>query len=77
MQVHCGEGVAIRTGPEPCVFDREAGDEASAGDCIGQLWSRERGVSGADTVTCVEGNTYGRAYASACTPRRGRRTWHV
>ena len=73
MRVPYGEGVATRIGPEPCASN----GEASVGECIGQSWSRERGVSGADTVTCVEGNTYGRASASAHMPRRGRRTWHM
>jgi len=41
VEVHCDEGVANRIGPEPCVFGREAGGEASAGDRIGQPLSRE------------------------------------
>ena len=73
MRVRHSEGVANHTGPEPCASN----GEASVGECIGQLRSRERGVPGADTVTCVEGNTYGRASASVHMPRRGRRTWHV
>jgi len=40
VQVHYGEGVANRIGPEPCVVGREAGGEASAGGHIGQLLSR-------------------------------------
>ena len=36
MQVHYGEGVAIRIGPEPCVVIREDAGEASAGERIGQ-----------------------------------------
>ena len=31
VQVHCGEGVANHTGPEPCVFGREAEGEAEIG----------------------------------------------
>jgi hypothetical protein len=77
VKVRHDEGVANRIGPEPCAGTCEGAGEASAGECIGQLSSRERGVSGADTVTCVEGNTYGRAIASAHMPRRGRRTWHM
>jgi hypothetical protein len=73
VKVRDDEGIANRIGPEPCASN----GEASVGECIGQPWSRERGVSGADTVTCVEGNTYGRACASAHMPRRGRRTWHM
>ena len=77
MKVRCDEGVATRIGPEPCAGACEGTGEASVGECIGQLRSRERGVPGADTVTCVEGNTYGRDIASAHMPRRGRRPWHV
>ena len=77
MKVRDDEGVANRICPEPCAGAREGTGEASVGECMGQLRSRERGVPGADTVTCVEGNTYGRASASAHMPRRGRRTWHV
>jgi len=77
VKVHYGEGVANRIGPEPCAGSREGAGEASVGECTGQPLSRERVVSGADTVTCVEGNTYGRDIASAHMPRRGRRPWHV
>ena len=65
MQVHCGEGVANRTGPEPCVFGREAGDEASAGECIGQPLSREIINRDADAFVTAEGNTGVRVNASA------------
>jgi hypothetical protein len=41
VQVHHGEGVAIHTGPEPCVGVRECDSEVSAGERIGQLSSRE------------------------------------
>ena len=41
MQVHCGEGLAIRIGPEPCVGLREGVGEASVGERIGQPLSRE------------------------------------
>jgi len=78
VQVHCGEGVANHSGPEPCVFGREAGGEASAGECIGQPLSRETSkILGADAFQIAEGNTDGRDNASAWTARRGRRTWHV
>ena len=78
MQVHYGEGVAIHTGPEPCVVAREDGSEASAGERIGQPLSRESAkVSGADAVSDAEGNMTGRVSASARTTRRGRRHWHV
>lgn len=78
MQVHYGEGVAIHTGPEPCVVAREDGSEASAGERIGQPLSRESAkVSGADAVSGAEGNMTGRVSASARSTRRGRRHWHV
>ena len=77
MEVHYDEGVANRIGPEPCAGACEGTGEASVGECIGQLRSRERGVPGADTVTCVEGNTHEHDSASAHAARRGRRTWHV
>jgi hypothetical protein len=78
VQVHCGEGVAIHIGPEPCAVAREGDGEASVGVRIGQPLSRERtAVPGADAVLMAEGNTGGRAIASACPTRRGRRPWHV
>ena len=40
MQVHCGDGVVIHTGPEPCAAVREGGVEASVGDRMGQPLSR-------------------------------------
>ena len=68
MRVHCGEGVAIHTGPEPCVGTREGADEASAGEHTGQPWSREsKKVPGADVVIITEGNTAG---ASSRVPAR-------
>ena len=45
MQVRCGEGIAIHTGPEPCAGVREGVGEASAGVHIGQPLSRERALS--------------------------------
>jgi hypothetical protein len=72
------EGLAIHIGPEPCAGAREGTGEASVGECTGQLLNRERhSIPGADTVSEVEGNTYGRDSASGRTTRRGRRTWHV
>ncbi len=41
MQVLYDEGVAIHTGPEPCVGPREGAGEASAGEHTGQPLSRE------------------------------------
>ena len=78
MQVHYGEGVAIRTGPEPCVGIREGVGEASAGERIGQPLSRENlSNPGADVFDITEGNMDGRVSASARPTRRGRRPWHV
>ncbi len=58
MQVHHGEGVATRTGPEPCVVTREGGGEASAGERIGQPLSRENlKLPGADVFVITEGTT--------------------
>jgi hypothetical protein len=56
---------------------REASREALTGECIGQPLSRESFIPGADTVVFVEGNTFGRANASARTTWRGQRPWHV
>ena len=44
MKVHYGEGVAIHTGPEPCVGPRESSGEASAGERAG--WPLSRGAPG-------------------------------
>jgi hypothetical protein len=78
VQVHCNEGVAIRIGPEPCAGTREGVGEASAGGHTGQPLSHERvEYPDADAVQEAEGNTRGRASASASAVRRGRRTWHV
>ena len=78
MQVHYGEGVAIRIGPEPCAAIREGVGEASVGEHIGQPLIRESlKVPGADGVMIPEGNMGGRVIASARPTRRGRRPWHV
>ena len=78
MRVHCDEGVATHIGPEPCADVREDVGEASAGERTGQPLSRERSeIPGADAFQIAEGNTDGRASASARTTRRGRRPWHV
>ena len=70
MEVPCGEGVAIHTGPEPCAGIREGVGEASAGERAGQPLSRENFTTpGADAVWEAEGNTQGRA--SASVPRPG------
>ena len=78
MQVHYDEGIANHIGPEPCAVVREDLGEASVGDRIGQPLSREIDVIlGADAVPLVEGNTGGRAIASAPPAQRGLRPWHV
>ena len=78
MKVRCDEGVANHIGPEPCAVVREDLGEASVGDRIGQPLSREIDVIlGADAVRLAEGNTDGRAIASARPAQRGRRPWHV
>jgi hypothetical protein len=78
VRVHREEGVASHLGPEPCGGTREGDGEASVGEGIGQPLSRERSsVPGADAFQIAEGNTDGRASASAWTARRGRRPWHV
>jgi len=78
VKVRCDEGPAIHVGPEPCVGTREGDGEASAGERTGQPLSRERSrVPGADAFQIAEGDTDGRASASARTARRGRRPWHV
>ena len=78
MKVRCSEGVAIRTGPEPCADICEDICEASAGERIGQPSSRESDYSqGADAVSHAEGNMVGHASASVLPTLRGLRPWHV
>jgi hypothetical protein len=78
VQVHCDEGVANHIGPEPCAVIREDDGEASVGEHIGQPLSRERSlIPGADAVQIAEGEMAGCVMASALSPRRGRRPWHV
>ena len=78
MQVHHDEGVANHIGPESCAVAREGLGEALTGVRIGQPLSRERLlIPGADAVHKAEGNTDGRAIASARTTWRGQRPWHV
>jgi hypothetical protein len=78
VQVHYGEGIANRTGPESCAASREVCGEALTGERTGQPWSREIFlIQGADAVTYAEGKTNGCGNASARTVLRGRRPWHV
>ena len=51
MQVRRDEGVAIHSGPEPCVADREAVSEASVGEHIGQPLSLSRSL-----MKCAKGS---------------------
>ncbi|KPK76783.1 MAG: hypothetical protein AMJ79_05490 [Phycisphaerae bacterium SM23_30] len=67
MRVPYGEGVATNTGPESCGGVREGITEALAGDCTGQVLSRENLVlQDADGV-----NGSGRQYSSS----RYRKRW--
>ena len=77
VKVHCSEGVAIHTGPEPCGVAREGSGEASAGVRIGQPLSRESLLRGADAVETAEGNMAGGDMASRPPTPRGLRPWHV
>ena len=78
VQVHHEEGVATHLCPESCAHIREDVSEASTGERTGQPLSRETSLpSGADAFQIAEGDTDGRASASARMTRRGRRPWHV
>jgi hypothetical protein len=78
VKVPHDKDVANHVVPESCVAHREVRREALTGVRIGQPSSRDRkSIPGADAVTGAEGNTTGRAIASAQTTRRGHRTWHV
>jgi hypothetical protein len=78
VKVPHDKDVANHVVPESCVAHREVRREALTGVRIGQPSSRDRkSIPGADAVTGAEGNTTGRATASARSTRRGHRTWHV
>ena len=77
MKVHCGEGVAIHTGPESCVDDPRGRGEALTVDRTGQPSSRESLFRGADAVETAEGNMAGGVIASRSTTPCGLRPWHV
>jgi len=78
VKVHRDEGLATHIGPEPCVVARKGNGEASAGERAGQVLSPENYFNrNADAMSTAEGNTDGRASASARTDRRGLRPWHV
>jgi hypothetical protein len=77
VEVLCGEGPANHTGPESCVAVREGRGEALTGESVGQPWSGESHLRGADALRPAEGNTDNVAIArQSPTPRR-RRTWHA
>ena len=78
MQVPDNKEVAFHVVPESCVSHREVWGEALTGVRVGQPLSHDRNlIPGADAVAYAEGNTDGRAIASAPTTRRGLRPWHV
>jgi len=78
VQVHYGEGVANRTGPESCAAYREVCCEALTGERTGQPLSRETVINPvADVVHLTEGKIGGRVIASTRRTRRGLRPWHV
>lgn len=78
MQVPDSKDLANHVGPESCVVHREVWREALTGGRIGQPLSHDRvDIPGADAVQVAQGNTSGRAIASALMTRRGRRPWHV
>jgi hypothetical protein len=77
VRVHCDEGLATRIGPAPCAADGDVRSEASAGESIGQLFSREKINWDADAFVPAEGNTDVRVSASARPVPRGRKPWHV
>jgi hypothetical protein len=67
MKVPYGEGVACRTGPVPCVVDREVGGEALARGDVGWVLSRESALSSADRVGKTgRRNSNGRHGKSTC-----------
>ena len=78
MKVRCDEGVAIRIGPEPCVFGpRGSRRSVGRGAHRPAIEPRKAIFPGADAFATAEGETGGRANASARPARRGRRPWHV
>ena len=66
MKVRYDEGIATRIGPEPCATVCEDGDEASAGECIGQPLSREIGLFSGCRRCSASGRQHGRARYCEC-----------
>ena len=78
MEVRCDEGIAIRIGPEPCVFGpRGPGRSVGRGRHRPAIEPRKVIVPGADAFVTAEGNMGRGDSASLCSARRGRRPWHV
>ena len=78
MQVPYGEGVACRTGPAPCVIDREVGGEALVRGDVGWVLSRESALSSADRVGKTgRRNGDGRYGESVARPGVVRDTMHA
>ena len=78
VKVPYDEGGASHIGPESCASDREVRGEALTGEAMGQVLSHvTRTVRDADALCGAEGNTVGRAIASARSVPRGLRPWHV
>ena len=78
MQVRCGEGLAIRIGPEPCAGLREGVGEASAGEHIGQPLSLENDTqSGVPTLCSGRKATRRARHRKRVSAPRGPRPWHV
>ena len=77
MRVLYGEGVASHTGPESCAAVREDRGEALTGECVGQPWSGENQLRGADVLRPAEGNTARVVNARRLPTPRRRRTWHA
>ena len=71
MRVRYDEGVAIRIGPEPCVGIREGAGEASAGEHIGQPWSRESLKQSGCRRGHIHGRQHGRARHRECSAQPG------
>ncbi len=78
MQVHCDEGIANHIGPRAVRrYPRGCRRSVGRGTHRPAIEPGQFANPSADAVIMVEGNTSGRAIASAWTARRGRRPWHV
>ena len=78
MEVSHDEGVASHIGPESCVAGREVWGEALTGERAGRPLSRDSFYIGVPTpLRGAEGNTDGRASASARPAPRGQRPRHA